>query len=243
MVPIVQDRYAGDVGDFMKFGLLRTLVGGDSPLRLGVNWYLTGDESHNADGKHTGYLEPGTTHHASLRGCDLDLMSRLAHVVATDRSVAALEASGVLPPGSLTYSERLEDCFLESGRRNWHRGALEALGDADVIFVDPDNGIRSTRAGSKPSKFVFLDELADYNARGQSLVIYHHADRSTGGVAVQVPRRLRELADGTGVVTLGAVIARRGSTRYFFIVPAPAHRDRLASAARIHLGRWAPHVE
>ena len=42
----MQDRYAGDVGDFMKFGLLRAVSGGVLPLRLGVNWYLTGDESN-----------------------------------------------------------------------------------------------------------------------------------------------------------------------------------------------------
>jgi hypothetical protein len=227
----------------MKFGLIRALVDGEPPLRIGVNWYLTGDESHNADGKHTEYLEPGTTHHASLRSRDPDLMARLAHVVATDRSVSALEKGGVLPAGSPTYPARLKDGLLDSGRRTWHQGALAALGDSDVVFVDPDNGIRLSRSGSKPSKFVFLDELTDYSACGQSLVIYHHADRSAGGVAVQVARRLRELAEGTGVEPLGAVIARRGSTRYFFIVPTPAHRDRLASAARGHLGRWSPHVE
>ena len=149
----------------------------------------------------------------------------------------------VLPTGSRTYPARLEDGVLESGRRTWHQGAMGALGDADVVFVDPDNGIRTSRSGSKPSKFVFLDELADYSARGQSLVIYHHSDRSAGGVAAQVPRRLDELAESTRVAPLGALIARRGSTRYFFIVPATAHRDRMASAARRHLGRWAPHVE
>lgn len=93
----------------MKFGLLRAVCGGVSPLTLGVNWYLTGDESHNADGKHIGYLQPGSTHHASLRSCDRDLMSRLAEMVVIDRSVVALEESGVLPVGSLTFSQRLVD--------------------------------------------------------------------------------------------------------------------------------------
>ena len=54
----MQDRYAGDIGDFMKLGLIRALVAGDPPRRLGVNWYLCADESHNADGKHIGYLDP-----------------------------------------------------------------------------------------------------------------------------------------------------------------------------------------
>lgn len=105
----MEDRYAGDVGDFLKFGLLRALGDGAPPLKLGVNWYLTGEESHNADGKYVGYLQPGTTYHVSLRSCDPDLMSRLAQVVSADRSVAALEKSGVLPEDSVTYSARLVD--------------------------------------------------------------------------------------------------------------------------------------
>jgi hypothetical protein len=58
-----------------------------------------------------------------------------------------------------------------------------------------------------------------------------------------VPRRLAELAETTSVAPIGAVVARRGSTRYFFIMPAPAHRDRLETATKAHVGRWAPHVE
>jgi hypothetical protein len=239
----MQDRYAGDVGDFMKFGLLRVLVGGELPLELGVNWYLTGDESHNADGKHTGYLDLDSSHHASLKVCDPDLMSRLAAVVAKGRSVAALEAAGVLPNGSLTFSDRLHDGQGEQGRRRWHRSALAALDAVDVVFLDPDNGIRTLRQGSKQAKFAFMDELTDYAARQQSLVVYHHADRSSGGVAVQVPRRLTEISQACGVEPLGAVIARRGSTRYFFVLPTPLHRARLAEAVKSYVGRWAPHAE
>jgi hypothetical protein len=48
----VQDRYAGDIGDFGKFALLKGLqkaIGGT----LGVVWYRVVDE---ADGKYVGYL-------------------------------------------------------------------------------------------------------------------------------------------------------------------------------------------
>ena len=199
----MQDRYAGDIGDFVKFGLLRALVATTLPLRLGVNWYLTVDESHNADGKHSRYLEAESIHHQSLKMCDGDLMVRLAGVVASGRSVAALETAAALPTGTLTFSERLVESIGEAGRRRWHQGALAALEPAEVVFVDPDNGIRAVRRGSRPGKFVFLDELADYSGRRQSLIVYHHADRSAGGVASQVPRRLSELAQATGVEPWG----------------------------------------
>ena len=54
---LVQNRYAGDVGDYVKFGLLRALTDADDEpaLSLGVMWYLTADEDHNQDGKHISY--------------------------------------------------------------------------------------------------------------------------------------------------------------------------------------------
>ena len=51
----MQDRYAGDVGDFGKLGMLRCMEA--SGLKVGINWYLVGDESHNNDGKYIGYME------------------------------------------------------------------------------------------------------------------------------------------------------------------------------------------
>ena len=47
----MQNRYTGDIGDFGKLGLLRVLQ--DAGFSIGVNWYLTPDENHNQDGKHT----------------------------------------------------------------------------------------------------------------------------------------------------------------------------------------------
>ena len=61
-----------------------------------LNWYLTPDETHNADGKHVAYVEPGNRQHARLKACDPDLMQCLSGVVAGSRSVRALEDSGAL---------------------------------------------------------------------------------------------------------------------------------------------------
>ena len=49
----MQNRYAGDIGDFGKLGLLRTLYA--AGFSVGVNWYLnpnlTSKELNNKDGK------------------------------------------------------------------------------------------------------------------------------------------------------------------------------------------------
>ena len=46
----MQDRYAGDIGDFGKIGLLRALR--SQGLSVAVNWYLVEvmDSEKNADG-------------------------------------------------------------------------------------------------------------------------------------------------------------------------------------------------
>lgn len=43
----MQNRYVADIGDFVKFAILRGLAVGRS---LGVVWWLFPDEYHNADG-------------------------------------------------------------------------------------------------------------------------------------------------------------------------------------------------
>jgi hypothetical protein len=242
----VQNRYAGDVGDFVKLGLLRhlgkPLDAGGSGLSIGLNWYLAPDEAHNGDGKHTAYLRPTNPQHSSLKACDPDLMERLSRVVAAERSVAALDASHSLPAGSCAHSEMLDPLEGPPGRRAWHRRALDALAGAEVICADPDNGIGSTAITSKLHKYALVEELADYARRGQSLVAYQHADRSADAIT-QASRRLRELAVGTGQIPAGAIIARRGSCRFFLVCASDPHADRLGDALRAFARRWSPHVD
>lgn len=59
----MQDRYAGDIGDFSKLGLLRQLSA--CGMAIGINWYLTPNERHNTDGRYVGYLNDD-----SFRACD-----------------------------------------------------------------------------------------------------------------------------------------------------------------------------
>jgi hypothetical protein len=48
----MQDRYAGDIGDFVKLGLIRHLAdpvsNGGMGSTVGLNWYLAPDEAHGS---------------------------------------------------------------------------------------------------------------------------------------------------------------------------------------------------
>lgn len=86
----MQNRYAGDIGDFGKLGLLRRLR--QTGLSIGVNWYLTPDETHNGDGRHVGYLK-----NDMFRACDEQLWSALGQIVKSgNRQVCELESAGIL---------------------------------------------------------------------------------------------------------------------------------------------------
>jgi hypothetical protein len=250
----VQDRYAGDVGDFLTFGLLRWLVAPSfdalpaavTPHRLGVVWYRVPDESHNRDGKHITYLDPTSKSGAALRPVDPALYDRLATMMTTgERSIARLEEAGVLPPGVRTFNELLTFDGLDPAasrrhraahRAEWAARAQAAMADCTIVFVDPDNGVRrrdhSTASSQRTAiKHAYYDELSPCVERGQSVIAYQHADR-TAKVDEQAKRRMSDAADELGIEPLAAVRGSRGSTRLFLVLPVAGHRAHLTS--RLH---------
>ena len=83
----MQNRYTDDIGDYIKYALLRALSSG---LMLGVAWYLYPDEDHKPDGKHVQYLDdPQRWRHLYPESFDA-----LKRIVAGDRSVSAVEQPG-----------------------------------------------------------------------------------------------------------------------------------------------------
>ena len=97
----MQNKYAGDVGDFGKIGVLRSLS--SSNLRVGVNWYLIFDEVHNDDGKHTGYLRD-----PKFVCCDDELLGKLGCMVyGNQRSISAIENMNLIANATYYHEELL----------------------------------------------------------------------------------------------------------------------------------------
>src|SRR5262249_24004901 len=74
---------------------------------------------------------------------------------------------------------------------------------------------------TKAAKHAYLGELAAFAARGQSLIVYHHADR-TVGVEQQARRRLADLGRDVPAKPVAAVRASRGTVRLFLVGAATA---------------------
>lgn len=168
----MKNQYAGDVGDYTKLGILRGLekVG----LSIGLNWYLTPDESELSktftDGKHTKFLKydcdtPDKELHCALKKIGL----------SDKRTVIRLERAKLFK-NALFWNKMLE----AQNRDKWHLEALKKLHNQDVIFLDPDNGleVKSTNPYSKNgNKYTTYKEAADYYVQGATVIIYNHRDR------------------------------------------------------------------
>jgi len=197
-----------------------------------------------------------------MRSCDPALHDALKRLVeSNDRNIASFEGTGVLPPDrTVFFSARLpsptrlpspnsrsqrNDSAI-AARRQWFLLALQASRDADLVFLDPDNGLEAASApmsSSKASKYVYLDEVRAIAERGQSVLIYHHHNRSARG-EVQIARALdkfRSTAPQCPDVT--AITFRRGSVRSFFLLSARSHSKILrAHLAKLQQGPWAAHL-
>lgn len=237
----MQDRYAGDVGDFSKFALARALIR-DLGGKVGVIWYRFQDETHNNDGKHILYFDK-----SDWTDCDPDLVGRLQTVAHSKRSIAQLEAAGILPEDSLFFSEPLfADGKLSWSRKAWFERALKTVEDCRIVIVDPDNGIAGAnhRVTSKSGgKHITHEEIGKLASRHDCVVIYHHFDRSTSH-AEQARSKiclLEKLAPGKSVIGLRY---KRISSRAYLIVSDPGcAQSVLAATQSLCKYPWNMHFE
>jgi hypothetical protein len=225
----VQDRYAGDVGDYIKMALLRALSPG---RRLGVLWYLFPDEGHNNDGKHTDYLQRAS----EWRALDPELFDALHQIAHGERSVGRLESSVVLDATffrDAIVTDRYSAATRSQIRSEWFAAGKGAVEGCDLVFADPDNGLvdnspqRRRRKGF--GKQMPLSEalaLAD----GRSAIIYHHNSRFPGGHDLEVDQWLAQLGNAV------AIRANAYSCRTFFLINPDAE---LLSRARNFCVRWS----
>jgi O-acetyl-ADP-ribose deacetylase (regulator of RNase III) len=184
----MQDKYVADIGDFGKYCLLRELLNqAGGSVRLGINWYYAPhEEITNGDGNHISYLSGVGRDDTKLRACHPELYEKLKAIVHENRrSIAEIEGNNILPPGTMFYSKPIPHRGVTAAekttlRRGWLQDSLTQLRDADVIFLDPDNGIQvdpEKKRDFNASKYVFTDEIQAYFNSGKSLIIYNHRDR------------------------------------------------------------------
>ncbi|CAN7175327.1 hypothetical protein [Mesorhizobium caraganae] len=228
----MQDRYAGDVGDYFKLSLLRHVNAG---RRLGIAWYVFPDEVHNSDGRHVSYVCAPER----WRYLDPELFDLLVAVISKRRAVAELHRA--LPGGTLFASEPLPTGRMRgtdrcAARRAWFSRTLKSVEAADIVFADPDNGLTSDeeRRRQMPNfgKQIPISEVRALSA-GRTAVVYHHNSRFKGGHEAEVDYWLRAI----GMPAM-AIRATAYSCRTFFVINPNAE---IAERTRTFCDKWKDH--
>ncbi|MGI5953931.1 hypothetical protein [Dysosmobacter sp.] len=230
----MQDRYAGDIGDFAKFGLLKALLA--EGFSLGVNWYHA-DPPENERDKGTGdFLHEDGRHPIDLKYfmCDEPLAKALRKIAESDaRSIAQLEEAVLLNPTKTVY---YDEVISVSGRSQWHKDALQALASCELVFLDPDTGLNVKSYGkgaAKSVKYVWDHELSDYLCRGQSVVLYQHRQHKALEVYFSEFRQRFLAMEGVAHKPVFVLTCPKGTVRDYFLFAAnEEHAARISSALR-----------
>jgi hypothetical protein len=227
----MQNRYTGDIGDYSKLGLLRFLH--SAGFSIGLNWYLTPDETHNGDGRHVDYLKQ-----EKYRVCDPSLWAELGKLVKLDnREVRYMESDAILQ--ATFFSDCLDFSDNAGGekrkckpkaervafRADWFERSLARLAGKDIVCVDPDNGlvVPSAKGRPKENKYVLPEELARYYAQGSTVIYYQHKARYKDDHYTKQLNELLRREDLPGASGL-ALKFEKVSQRYYMFLIQPRHR-------------------
>ena len=166
----MKNQYFGDINDYRKYGLLRSLAH-TSDLKILVAWMLTPDDG-STDGKFISYLQSPN----EWEKYDPYLYSTLRDLLSDSRqrNVALIEKASVLERTTY-HSTLVPEKALE--RDLWFNALLEQSKSHDFVFLDPDNGIevKSKPYGRKhSSKYLYWREIESLWNDGKSLLIYQH---------------------------------------------------------------------
>ena len=250
----MHDRYADDVGQFLKVALMRWLIS-PSPYglthRLGVIWLQEPGGHRRLDGDHLAYLH--RTHDAAedLRSIDPDLYDQLRLTAAqSGRPVSARETWRTLPTDTLRFDRplRIDDLARQDraarivSRQRWFHEAIVAVSPCSLVFIDFDNGVAGDDAQQSSNDHtddgVSMSEVGRLLERGQSVATHQLADGSQS-LPDLAKERLSHVHDALGVEPLVLVRRSEDATRLFTVMPHARHRsdfqDRIGA---LQLSRW-----
>ena len=261
-VNAMQNRYVVDVTDFGKYGLLRHLSGMTAqddlpPLSVGMIWYFHHDERHSGDrrkmsgdGNHTDYLiRTPEDDRAEYVESDPALWDKLRDLLLRDaRCVHCVKASGILPKDTLWWdapvpylpgnSNDVKDA-KENLRNLWLEGAAKTTTRADIVFLDPDNGLGEEKDKLKKAgtKYAYPSDVAAFWEQKKSVILFHQPGHEEVLPEYRVAEVLRRT---TGREPIGLRL-RHGSTPIFYVVAQDRHGPILLSRLTKFADKWKEH--
>jgi len=230
----MQNRYAGDVGDFGKFALLRAIA---FDCKVGIIWYLTSEaREESRDGKHLDYLRKPDR----FRKLDCELFDRLNSFrdeftkSPKLRSVRQLEQCRLLKSAAYFAEEVPIDGKL---RMKWASKIVQSeISASEILFLDPDNGIQGDQL---THKHVALEEISLLRHLKKPLVIYHHQTRVKGG-AYREAQILGSKMRAAGCKRVELIRLRPYSSRFYIVAD---HNELISQRLADFVSRWEGFVQ
>ena len=139
-----------------------------------------------------------------------------------------------------------DECVSYQNRSEWHQQALKALSGADLVFLDPDNGMivdSVKEANLKAVKYVLYKEVREYLNRGQSILVYNHRCRIKEPLYFEkLFQRFAEKADIPRNRIQMITFPRFSVRDYLAISANEEHHARIQTAIQNMLnGPWGEH--
>ncbi|MCX6000225.1 MAG: hypothetical protein NTU41_11760 [Chloroflexi bacterium] len=229
----MKNQYFGDINDYRKYGLIRSLSR-VSRLRLLVAWMLTPNDG-TGHGRDTKYLSD----HQIWSRYDRELYLRLQHLVDSNsvRAVSLVENAGLLANTDY-FSATVPDSA--AGRSQWASELIHAATGADLVFLDPDKGleVKSTPYGRKhSSEYLYWREVKALWENKHSVLIYQHFGRVKRSEFVQ--GMLSELPHHTQLSTVEAFSTPHA---VFFLALQPKHAPYHSQLVEELRRKWAGQI-
>jgi hypothetical protein len=223
----MRDESVGDIADFAKISLLRRLANGTR--RLAVCWYKTGgDGSLRLRRGHYDYLKLPDR----FRNLDPVVFDGLRRIVEDARcgphGISALERSGLLGNAVYHRTEVPRRVWL---RREWTDELVDSVEQADLVFLDPDNGIEGSRI---TPRHVALSEIVALRRPGRALAIAHHHSGRRAEAKFLIDR-MRSL----GCKRVDLIRFRLFMSRLFVVVD---HDEAMSEQISAFADRWGDWV-
>jgi len=185
----MRDQYAADVSDLLKFAFLRALAAHDRSI--GVGWYYNSTNDGRPDGRHREYCgEP------KWKALDAALFDALV-ALPNPPSVRGLENLQIWPQETRFHRVPVPP---SGSREAWASNMVGVLQEADIVFLDPDNGV-----GKESERHATLAEIAAMRRPGRTVVLIKFPGRGTTH-AEQIEEHHTSLPSGSGA--LSAVTVR-----------------------------------
>jgi len=156
----MKNQYFGDIHDFKKYTMLKWFME-NCDEKLLIAWYLTKDDEIKKDGNKREYLKKEDkefTKNNILTICDdIKILFEFLKENHHKKNVNILEDNGSLIAKNVEFFSKNLDNYDD--RSEWFENLKDRVKEADIVFADPDNGIKFDN--KKSNKHIKLCEIKE----------------------------------------------------------------------------------